>query len=299
MGSSSSKISSSSPKILGSEILATIIAPIWNAISKAGRIQYTQDVNLREELEVIKKSMAELTQERDKARDEIREKSDALAAVQREREALNGPMEEMTRKFKFLAEEIGTLNTQLGQAQGEMDDTKKQLDRREMEMRIANTELEHIKVKHSQTTALLETRTAELKGAQAFLTKADSTAGADVVRMVEGLDAEILQTAAFMADHFVFEEKQNMTDEVQEAVNRIAELLGPKIVDLLGTTEHANDPTLIQLACQATTIAFCRWTILSWDFDEPDYDQFLQHIYMTVQQAGELTVVCWDSVAAC
>ena len=297
MGSSSSKNSSSPPKIFGSDILAAL-ARIWNVNVHNGKAGHIQDVDLREELEAMKKSMAELTQERDKARDEIREKGDALATVQREREALNGPMEELNKKLKVLVEQIGTLNTQLGQAQGEMDDTKKQLDRREMEMRIANTELEHIKMKHSQTTALLETRTAELKGAQAFLTKADSTAGADVVRMVEGLDAEILQTAAFMADHFVFEEKQHMTDEVQEAVDRLAELLGPKIVDLLGTAEHANDPTLIQLACQATTTAFCRWTILSWDFDDPDYDQFLQHIYITVQQAGELTVVCWDLVAA-
>jgi hypothetical protein len=107
--------------------------------------------------------------------------------------------------------------------------------------------------------------------------------------MVEGLDAEILQTAAFMADHFVFEEKQHMTDEVQGAIESLTDLLGPKIVDFLGSTEHAHDPTLIQLACQAATTAFCRWAILTWDFDDENYDQFLKDIYATVHEAGELT----------
>ena len=123
MGSSSSKNSSSPLKIFGSDILAAL-ARIWNVNVHNGKAGHIQDVDLREELEAMKKSMAELTQERDKARDEIREKGDALATVQREREALNGPMEELNRKLKVLVEQIGTLNTQLGQAQGEMDDTK-------------------------------------------------------------------------------------------------------------------------------------------------------------------------------
>jgi len=110
------------------------------------------------------------------------------------------------------------------------------------------------------------------------------------VRMVEGLDAEILQTAAFMADHFAFEERQDVTEEIQGAIDRLVGLLGPNIVDLLGRTEHANDPTLIQLACQATTATYCRWIILSWDFDDPHFDDFLKHIYMTVQHAEDQAI---------
>jgi len=112
--------------------------------------------------------------------------------------------------------------------------------------------------------------------------------GADVVQMVEGLDAEILQMAASVADHFAFKERQGVTEEMQGAIDRLVELLGPKIVALLRQSEHANDPTLVQLACQATTAAYCRWIIVAWDFDDPNYDEFLKHIYMTVQKAGEL-----------
>jgi hypothetical protein len=61
------------------------------------------------------------------------------------------------------------------------------------------------------------------------------------------------------------------------------------MADLLGSTEHAEDPMLIQLACQASATAYCRWIILSWDFEDPNFDHFLEHIYMTVQGAGKLT----------
>jgi hypothetical protein len=292
MGSSLSKNGSTAPKILGSEALASI-ARVFSGGDHNGRglIHYRQDVDLREELEVAKRMLEEkvgsLTLERDKAIEDGAGKAVALAAVQRERDEVRGRMEELNKKSKVLGDQIGGLNEQLGQVQGQANGLKEQLARREGEMQIVTNELTQIKIQHSQTIALLDTRTAELKGAQAFLTKADSTSGADVVRMVEGLNAEIHQTAAFMADHFVFDERQGMTDEVKEGCERLSELLGPKIVDVLGSTEHANDPMLIQLACQAVATAHCRWIILSWDFEDHNYDNFLRHIYITVQRAGE------------
>jgi hypothetical protein len=290
MGISPSSSSHPSPKIFGSQTLASL-ARIFGAKGhgNGGLIQHRQDTDLREEIDTMKKRMSDLTQERDKANADTKEKSVALAAVQQERDALSGRMEELRKKSTILAEEIGALNGKLEQAHGQSDSLKQQLGRRETEMQIVANELFQIKTKHGQTVALLDARTAELKGAQAFLTKADSMSGADVVRMVEGLDAEILQTAAFVADHFVVEKRQGMTEEVQAAIDRLVDLLGPKIVDLLGRAEHANDPTLIQLACQAATTTYARWIIVSWDFDDPNYDNFLKHIYITVQQAGELT----------
>lgn len=289
MGHSSSRNASSSYKIFGSQSL-TALARVLGIHNNDGLIHYREDVDLREEIDVMKKTMSELTLERNKARDEIKENSVALAAVQQERDGLNGRMEELNKQSTLLEEQIGALNGQLGEAQGQTDGLKQQLGHRETEMQIIANELSQIKTKHSQTVALLDARTSELKGAQAFLTKADSTSSADVVRMMEGLDAEILQTAAFMADHFVFDERQHVTEEMQEAIDRLGDLLGPKIVDSLGRAGHANDPTLIQLACQAATVAYVRWIIMSWDFDDPNFDEFLKHIYMTVQNAGKLTL---------
>jgi hypothetical protein len=235
--------------------------------------------------------MSELTQERDKASEETKEKSAALAAKQRERDALSRRMEELNKALKVLKDQNGELNRRLGQSQGQMDGLKQQLGRRETETKIIANELAQIKVKHSQTIDLLDIRTSELRGAQAFLTKADSMSGADVVRMLGSLDADILQTAAFMADHFVFEERHDVTEEVQKAIVRLGGSLGPKIMGLLGQTEHVDDPTLIQLACQATTTAYCRRIVMAWHFGDPNYDQFLRNIFTTLQKAGELTIV--------
>jgi DNA repair exonuclease SbcCD ATPase subunit len=288
MGNSSSKHNSFSPKIFANDALASL-ARIWKAKTNndRGLIHYRQDVDIRAELEAIKRSMGEMIQERDEAKDEIMQKGDALAAVQQERDTLNERMEELSQQLRLATDRIAALKSRIAQEEGQTSGLRQQLTRSETEMQIVSNELAQTKTRHSQTTALLDTRTLELKGAQAFLTKADSMSGADVVRMVEGLDAEILQTAAFIADHFIFEEKRDVTEEVQAAIERLVELLGPTIVDLLGTTEHAHDPTLIQLACQASMAVYSRWIILAWDFDDNNYDQFLKHIYMTVQGAGE------------
>lgn len=293
MGSSTSKNVSTESKVLGAKALASIARIFPKVQSDRVLVQYRQDVDIREELEALKKSMEEqvssLSEERDKAKEEIREKSDALAAVQQERDELDERVAELIKGSRLLGDSMTLLNDQLGHAQAQTDGLRQQMERRETEMRMVTNEMAQIKTKHGQTIALLDTRTAELKGAQAFLTKADSASGADVVRMVEGLDAEILQMSAYVADHFEFGERQAVNDEIQGACDRLADLLGPKIVDHLGSTVHAHDPMLIQLACQAATAAYCRWIILAWDFDEEDFNHFLQHIYLTVRESGELT----------
>ena len=66
----------------------------------------------------------------------------------------------------------------------------------EIQNKQLGAELKQVKVEHQQTIALLDVRTAELKGAQVFLTKADQFSGADVIKSVEELNGEIMQTAA-------------------------------------------------------------------------------------------------------
>ena len=169
-----------------------------------GLIHYRQDVKRCQELEGIKRTMFELVHERDEAREEVKEKRTTIAVVQEERDRLSGRTEELTT---VLEGRIRVLNDQLGRSQSQTNSLTQPLERRQTEMQIVTNELAQIKAKHSHTVALLDTRSSELRGAQAFLTKADSTSGADVVRMVESLGAEILQIAAFIADYFVFEER--------------------------------------------------------------------------------------------
>jgi hypothetical protein len=136
----------------------------------------------------------------------------------------------------------------------------------------------------------LDTRTSELQGTQAFLNKADSIAGDDVIKMVERLNAEVFQTATFVADSFEFQNRgANDEDsaDILAASAVITEFLGDRMVHLLQSLNHADDPMLIQIALQTTALAISEWFIESWYFEDHDKDHFLQELYVKIHDGGE------------
>ena len=134
-------------------------------------------------------------------------------------------------------------------------------------------------------------RTAELKGAQAFLTKADQFSGADVIKSVEELNGEIMQTAASMAEELVIAKKLDGQEEesegIGEAYARAEEIVGPRMVELLKTSEHNEDPILMQIAFQANMAAYTHWIVSSWCFESPEDEHMLSEIYARVREAGK------------
>ena len=83
----------------------------------------------------------------------------------------------------------------------------------------------------SQTTKILDERTAELKGAQAFLTTADQHSGADIIKMPESLNAEIFQASAMMAARKEIErlkEEVQRLDSIMTSTAAAEELAGSK-----------------------------------------------------------------------
>jgi hypothetical protein len=149
---------------------------------------------------------------------------------------------------------------------------------RETEKRALKNELQALQTKFNDQTTLLNDRTRELRGAQAFLSTADTLSGAEVIRLVDELNQEIMQTAAFISDSFDFARKPEHRDEIKEASARTSELIGPAMTSLLGTVQHGEDPLLIQIALQAATVEFSRWIIMTWDFDGLQAEQPLAEI---------------------
>lgn len=154
-------------------------------------------------------------------------------------------------------------------------------------------ELQKRATEQKQMEELLEERTAELKGAQTFLTKADQLSGADVIKLVEELNAEIMQTAANMAEAFVVEEKkldpegkEQESDETRAAIARAEEIISPRLTDLLRMSQHHEDPILIQTAFQSGMAAYTHWMISSWCFESPEDEHMLSEIYARVREAG-------------
>ncbi|KAH9485813.1 hypothetical protein JR316_0002728 [Psilocybe cubensis] len=180
---------------------------------------------------------------------------------------------------------------------------------------LLEAELNRVKGENLQAVDLLRTRTAELKGAQAFLTKADQLSGADVIKLVEGLNAEIMQTAAVLAEELGVEKKDGKEtgggnvamsgadvdsgageaetmepDDLKEAYARTEEIIGPRMADLLKTTEHHEDPILIQIALQASMAAYTHWIVSSWCFETPEDEHMLSEIYARVRESEEQAV---------
>jgi hypothetical protein len=231
-------------------------------------------------------------------RSDVQTKEEALVALRSEFDRVKDKLEELEK----LLESTRRQNEILG------DQVKQQMEAAQ----LLKDETQKFKTKHAQTAHLLETRTLELKGAETFLTKADVLSGADVIGMLNTLNSEIYQTAALVAESFEFkkerrgwrevEEVKDTGEDVEGAIDEVekgkeeeemvevyasaTEILGPRMVELLRTSEHHEDPTLIQIAFQAGMSAYTNWIVTSWYFDDPEGDHLLSEIYMRVREAG-------------
>lgn len=109
--------------------------------------------------------------------------------------------------------------------------------------------------------------------------------------MVQVLNTEVLQTAAFMAEGFEFGEpftgeEDDEDPDLSSAYAHTTELLGPTVTDLLRKTHHRDDPTLVQIAFQASMSTYAEWMISSWYFENSGEEQFLSQIYDKIRDSG-------------
>ncbi|PPR01405.1 hypothetical protein CVT24_006243 [Panaeolus cyanescens] len=114
----------------------------------------------------------------------------------------------------------------------------------------------------TQLQALLDVRTNELKGAQSFLTMVDKYSGADVVKMVEVLNAEIFQTSAYMSglvedilpDHALRRRWENCL--TPEALAGVRAEVGEDLVEFIGRKgpDIREDPLPLQIAIQSILV---------------------------------------------
>ncbi|KAG1869952.1 hypothetical protein F4604DRAFT_1583884 [Suillus subluteus] len=156
--------------------------------------------------------------------------------------------------------------------------------KREIENKALRNGLQALKTKFNDQTVLLNDCTRKLQGAQGFPSKVDTLFKSEVIRLVDELNQEIMQTAAFISDSFDFAHKPEHRAKFKDANTRTSELIGPAMLSLLGTVQHKEDPLLIQIALQAAIVEFCRWIIMTWDFDGLEAEQPLTEIYTEVRE---------------
>ncbi|KAH0829015.1 hypothetical protein J3R83DRAFT_2468 [Lanmaoa asiatica] len=230
-----------------------------------------------EENRKLKEEVARLRASNKKVADEFTVLAQSLKREQEDKAATQ-------QSLRREEDEKGKALLQNQRLTAELGGLRRQLESRDAELKNLRNELQHSQTKHDELTTLLEARTRELKGAQVYLTKADTLSGAEVISLVDALNTEILQTSAFISDSFDFTRQPAYADEMKEASTRISELMGSTLTHLLSTVLHGEDPLLVQIALQGATVEFSRWIIMTWDFDGLQAEQPLAEIYNDIRE---------------
>lgn len=202
---------------------------------------------------------------------------------------------ELRKKLVSSQQERDTVIQAKDSIQRQLDDAEKRNrnleehnTRQSEQLQMMTSHLRQAEDLHRQTLELLEVKTSELKGAQAFLSKEDSLAGADLIGMVGTLNAEILQVAAFMVDSLEDLERDHM-DEGDGPPLKPSVNLGEHIIQALkaGLGQSDFDPLPAQVALQVCLVSVSSWIIQSWIPGLWRYDSMLSGIYNDIRATGK------------
>ncbi|KAF8802606.1 hypothetical protein BYT27DRAFT_7112082 [Phlegmacium glaucopus] len=219
-----------------------------HGLSANARYRVLADENTRS------KAKLEATQ-RDLAQT-IKQSKELQGRVQR----LQGEKEDLLATTKVERTELLRKKTE---AEKQVYDLQGKNQKLEEELKMLKGTLRGMQEKHLHTTKLLEERTADLKGAQAFLTTVDRYAGAEIMKMVEALNAEIFQGAALISellgDETTIIEQRKDGRSIQGVKDTLAQHIGLELLQHLSTKSKQvqSDPLPLQLAVQAILTSWC------------------------------------------
>lgn len=113
-----------------------------------------------------------------------------------------------------------------------------------------------------------------------------------VIGLLDTLNSEIFQTAAFMADSLSYTNSGALSAQIsKEAIKRSTQTIGQPIVLILRSrlaqTNADFDPLPIQIALQACLVDSCMRIISSWYPGHWEYSDFLSTIYSRIQGTGQ------------
>ncbi|KAJ2932300.1 hypothetical protein H1R20_g4796, partial [Candolleomyces eurysporus] len=141
------------------------------------------------------------------------------------------------------------------------------------------------------------------RASQVFHSKADSYAGAEIIRMVETLNAEVLQCAAFVAEA-VMAADINLKEEdrvVEKCRKRAVDRVGQRLVEAMkhNAESGAKDPFPLQLALQHTILTWSCYIVQSFTPENQDLNRHLTNIWGRVSNNEDAAVAGkWRAIMA-
>ncbi|KAM5545517.1 hypothetical protein V8D89_000555 [Ganoderma adspersum] len=181
-----------------------------------------------------------------------------------------------------LAQQAHQAESQLVKAEQHINHLQAALTQSGHELRRANEDLR-------ETAALLDTRTAELRDAQAYLSRPDDVADAEVLHLIEGINSRIFQAAASIADAFR-SRYGAQKDLPREAAARVQYLFGDDLTHALCSVDHSDDSLVVQTVLQAVMTFHVRWLCDTWDFNVTGHKHVLQRIYQLIRRTEQQSV---------
>ncbi|KAK0222708.1 hypothetical protein EDD85DRAFT_860815 [Armillaria nabsnona] len=149
-------------------------------------------------------------------------------------------------------------------------------------------------IQHQENRRLLDRRGKELESTRPFLDKTDTYSFAEIKSMMESLNSEILQLAAYMSDTLTDKgERLEITDEeANHAMKRAKCYLDDRILALLmrRDADGVGQNGVLQVAFQAALLFECTTYLRLWDLD-PAENKMLRELYARVQESKPTAVV--------
>ena len=156
------------------------------------------------------------------------------------------------------------------------------------EMESLRQELAGLRASHREQQTLLETRGAELRETQVFLSTSDTFSHADILQMVQHINDEIFQLAAQITEAWPSKGRVHQEQVVAECAERARAYVGDGLVEFVARAGAAKDTGFVQMVLQSAMAHFLAQIAGSWD-GMPDYgkDALLTGIYASMLRTGE------------
>lgn len=249
---------------------------------------------MKKSLALYKKENERLAGERKDAEEVIRDMKAALQTTRTDAQRMRDELSKKRSENDKLRQEMEHLKgstNMLRSLEAKLQETESMLASTRHTLDTTTNELKAMSEQNAQLHTLLNDRTFELKGAQSFLTTADASSGADVISVLQKLNAEVLQSAAYMAesmvDTFSFESGGVRNQNAHAAVTG---LFGQSLAHYLATKKHKDDPLLIQITFQSCFVQFLGFVICSWTLPGDDVNRMFANTYERMRR-GEAQAI--------
>ncbi|KAF7289698.1 hypothetical protein MIND_01342900 [Mycena indigotica] len=218
---------------------------------------------------------------------------------ERERERLTLVVQERDAREEDAAQRLeaaeARLESAVDAAQRREVEQQRAMESLKAEQAALNEQLQDLLATNAQISQDHNDALQLLDAARARLPPDDRLTDHAVLVLVQALNTELAEAAAFFADAFEFEDKAHAppvdytTPELADVLERATEILGAEMVAALRSASHHADARRVRHAVQGGLAEYARWMSAAWFFADPDDEQLLADIYQRIRATPALS----------